>query len=80
VTTVIIRLSDLSNGKIGKIIGLNGGQGLRRKLRTIGIREGKLVKLVTAQPIGGPIVIDIDGEQIAIGRGMAQKIMIEVSG
>jgi Fe2+ transport system protein FeoA len=26
------------------------------------------------------MVINIDGEQVAIGRGMAQKIMIEVSG
>jgi ferrous iron transport protein A len=75
---LIISLSELTNGKKGKIIELNGGLGLRRKLRTIGIREGKYVKLVTSQPIGGPIVIDIDGEQIAIGRGMAQKIMIEV--
>ena len=77
---LITRLSELTNGKKGKIIGLDGGHGLRRKLRTIGIREGKLVTLVTAQPIGGPIVIDIEGEQVAIGRGMAQKIMIEVSG
>jgi ferrous iron transport protein A len=77
---VIIKLSELTNGKKAKIISLDGGQDLRRKLRTIGIREGKLVKLVTAQPIGGPMVINIDGEQVAIGRGMAQKIMIEVSG
>jgi len=77
---LIINLSELSNGKKAKIVGLNGGHGLRRKLRTIGIREGKLVKIVTTQPIGGPIVIDIEGEQVAIGRGMARKIMIEISG
>lgn len=77
---MIIRLSELTNGKKAKIVSLNGGHGLRRKLRNIGIREGKLVKLITSQPIGGPIVIDIEGEQVAIGRGMARKIMIEVSG
>ena len=77
---MVMYLTDLRNGRTAKIVGLEGGKGFRRKLRTIGIREGKMVKLVTTHPIGGPIVIDVEGEQVAIGRGMAKRIMIEVSG
>ena len=77
---MVMNLTELHNGRTAKIVGLEGGKGLRRKLRTIGIREGKMVKLVTTHPIGGPIVIKIEGEQVAIGRGMAKRIMIEVSG
>jgi ferrous iron transport protein A len=75
-----MRLTELHNGNQAKIIGLEGGQELLRKLRTIGIREGKIVKLITTHPMNGPIVIDIEGEQIALGRGMARQIMIEVCG
>ena len=64
-------MTDLTNGKAAKIIGLIGGYGFQRKLRNIGIREGKIVKIVTVHPIGGPIVISLEGEQVAIGRGMA---------
>jgi ferrous iron transport protein A len=70
-------LARLSITKKAKIISLAGGIGFQNKLRNMGIREGKIVRIVTRQPLGGPIVLEINGKTTTIGRGMAQKILVE---
>lgn len=72
-----LALTALSRGKEGKIVRLEGGHGFQRKLRVMGIREGKLVKVLTVQPFRGPLVIEIEGRRTTLGRGMAQRIWVE---
>lgn len=71
-------LGSLKPNQSGKIIRIEGGYGLQRKLRILGIREQKTVKVVARQPIQGPVVIQIDNRQTTIGRGMANKIIVEI--
>lgn len=71
-------LTQLREGQKGKITRLIGGQGFQRNIRSRGIREGKILEIVTRHPLRGPIVIEIDGRETAIGRGMAERIIIEV--
>ena len=73
-----IPLTKLREGQKARITRLEGGHGFQRNVRTRGIREGKVVEVVTRHPIGGPIVIEIDGRGTAIGRGMARRIFVEV--
>jgi len=73
-----IPLTQLREGQKARITRLEGGHGFQRNVRTRGIREGKVVEVVTRHPIGGPIVIEIDGRETAIGRGMARRIFVEV--
>lgn len=73
-----IPLTQLREGQKARITRLEGGYGFQRNVRTRGIREGKVVEVVTRHPIGGPIVIEIDGRETAIGRGMAKRIFVEV--
>jgi ferrous iron transport protein A len=73
-----ILLANLRTGQKGVITRIIGGYGRQRHLRTIGIREGKLVNILTKQPARGPVVIEIDGNQIAIDRGMAMSILVEI--
>lgn len=73
-----IPLTQLRTGQKAIILRLEGGQGFQRNVRTRGIREGKILEVVTRHPIGGPIVIEIDGRETAIGRGMAKRIIVEV--
>lgn len=74
------QIINLKEGKEGRIIRLVGGYGFQRRLRTMGLREGKVIKVVTTHPFGGPFVVEVDGRQTTIGRGMAQKIIVEVEG
>jgi ferrous iron transport protein A len=69
-------ITDLKEGESGIIVSLAGGGSFQRRLRTIGIREGKTVKLLSKQPFGGPFVVEIDRRQTTVGRGMARRIIV----
>ena len=73
-----IPLTQLPVNKRGKIIRLDGGQGFQRRLRVMGIREGQLITIVSKQPFRGPLTIAFLGCQMTLGRGMADKITVEV--
>ena len=73
-----IPLMNLPENKKAKITSLEGGRGFQKKLRVMGIREGQKVKIVSKQPFKGPLTIEVSGAQMTLGRGMAQKILVEV--
>ena len=73
-----ISLTKLPINKKGKIICIDGGQGFQRRLRVMGIKEGQIIKIVTKQPFRGPLTIAVFGCQMTLGRGMADKITVEV--
>jgi len=73
-----IPLTSMKTGMEAPIVRLQGGINFQRKLRTMGIRENKNVKIVTKHPFGGPIVVEVDGRKTTIGRGMAQRVLVEV--
>lgn len=60
------------------ILRLEGGAQFRSRMGAIGIREQKTIRLVAKHPFHGPLVIEVDGREITIGRGMAQHIIAEV--
>ena len=70
-------LTYLSINKKARIISLDGGQGFQRKLRVMGIREGQTITIISKQPFKGPITIKIGSCQTTLGRGMANKILVE---
>ena len=70
-------ITSLKAGATAQVTALLGqGSSFQRKLRTMGIREGKIIKLVAIHPFAGPLVLDIDGRQITLGRSIAQRIMV----
>ncbi|MCF8000796.1 MAG: ferrous iron transport protein A [Halanaerobiales bacterium] len=75
----IISLADLKAGKKGEVFSFKGGKKLKKKLDSLGIRKGKQIKKVSDMVLKGPITIQIDNSsRVAIGRGMAEKIMVKV--
>ena len=72
-----IILIHLSINKKARIISLEGGRGFQRKLRVMGIREGQTTTIISKQPFRGPITVKIGSCQITLGRGMANKILVE---
>ena len=74
----IIPLAHLSKNQTARILEIHGGHGFRKRLQVLGIREGQLVKILTKQPLMGPLTISIGKCQMTLGRGMAHKIFVEV--
>jgi len=71
-------LLELKPGESGVIREIQGGFGLVRHLESLGIRVGKRVTKVSAQIWRGPQVIKIDNIQLALGFGMAKRVLVEV--
>ena len=72
-----IPLTNLSNKRKAKIVGLDGGRGFQRKLRTMGIREGQIITIVSKQPLRGPLTVAVGNSQMTLGRGMTNRITVE---
>ncbi len=70
-------LTNLPYNREAKIIKFTGGYRLHHKLRVIGIREGRIIKIITKQPLHGPLTVAVNGKQVTIGRGMSEKIIVE---
>lgn len=73
-----ISLAELTTGERGRIVRFEGGWGFQARLEALGLRENKTVQKVANQPLRGPVVVEVDGCRIAIGRGMAAKVFVEV--
>jgi len=73
-----VDLTQLEEGENGVVVDIQGGHGLIRRLESLGIRVGKKVTKVSSQFMRGPITIRIDNFQVAIGFGMARKILVEI--
>ena len=50
---------------------------MKERLRKLGITEGQRVQKVSKIALGGPVIVLVDRAQIAIGRGMARKIIVD---
>ena len=70
-------LANLNSNQTAKITSIHGGYGFRRRLQVLGIREGQTVKVLSKQPLKGPLTISVGNCQMTLGRGMANKIMVE---
>ncbi len=74
-----IDLTQMQPGETGIVKEIQGGQGLIRKLQSMGVRPGKKVTKVSSHFWRGPQTLEIDNMQIAVGFGMAKRIFIEVT-
>jgi ferrous iron transport protein A len=60
-----------------RLVGIHSGRGLRRRLADLGLTVGSKVQVVQRESWGPLIVAVRDDARMAIGRGVAHKIMVE---
>ncbi len=70
-----MRLIDIPAGKSARVVDVAGGMGMKNRLAAIGIYPGATVKVVKSPP--GPMIIEVSGTRLALGKGMAAKIKVE---
>jgi Fe2+ transport system protein FeoA len=63
-----------------KIVGILGGHGVRRRLMAMGFHKNDTVELDSQAIFRGPVLIKnlTSDTSVALGRGVAQKIMVEI--
>ncbi len=75
---VQLTLAQMETGQSGIIIQILGGHGFVRRLEALGVRPGKKITKISSMLLRGPVTIQVDNTQVAIGFGMANKIIVEV--
>lgn len=73
-----LTLAEMKTGQAGTVVGILGGHGLIRRLDALGIRPGKKVTKLSSTPFRGPVIVRADSTQVAVGFGMARRIIIEL--
>jgi len=71
----LMPLGMLHTGEEAKLIDVQGGHGVKRRLSVLGLNPG--VKITMVQNCSrGPVILGVMDSRIAIGRGIASKILV----
>ena len=73
-----VSLTDLRSGQVARVAGIRGGWGVQRRLQALGVRPGATVKKVSAALRPGAVVVEVCGCQVALGFGVARRILVDV--
>jgi len=65
-------------GEQVRLESIKGGEKMLHRLTALGLTPG--VELSVVQNAGGPLLLSVRGSRIALGRGMAQKMMVRLIG
>jgi ferrous iron transport protein A len=72
-----IDLTKLVNNREVKVVAINGGRHFQEKVEAMGLRLGVKIKKLSSQVLNGPVTIKIGHTKVALGHGMAKKIMVD---
>ena len=68
-------LSMASSGEVVTVLAVRAGWGLQRRLADMGLTPGVKVRVISGgRP--GQVVLDVRGSRLALGHGVAGKIMV----
>jgi len=65
----------VQSGEVVQVVNIRAGWGLQRRLADLGLTPGVRVKVINSQG-RGPVVLDLRGSRLALGHGVAHKIMV----
>ena len=74
----LISLAQMQPGHSGTVVQIQGGHGLVDRLNALGIMPGKRITKISSMIARGPVTIEVDRAQVAIGFGMANRIIVEL--
>ncbi len=74
-------ICDAPTGRPLRILGIAGGEGVRRRLLSMGFHPGDIIELDSAAILKGPILVrnTASESRIALGRGVARRVTVEVA-
>jgi len=81
-----VPLTALRNGETGTVTSIKAGRGrgrgrgwgFEKRLMDMGLTPGTKVTVVKSAPFNGPLEILVRGSRLALGRGMAERIFVEI--
>jgi ferrous iron transport protein A len=74
----LVTLTQMQAGQSGLVAQVQGGHRLINRLSALGIRPGRRITKASSMLMRGPITIQVDRAQVAIGFGMARRVIVEL--
>jgi Fe2+ transport system protein FeoA len=71
-----VSLSKVEAGQTVRLIRVDAGHGLKHRLAAMGLLSNTKIKVLRNEG-KGQLVINVKGSKVVLGRGMAEKIMVE---
>lgn len=69
-------LLNIKTGQRAVLVEINWGDKMKHKLQSMGLVPGTIISVVSSGS-KGPIVIDVRGSRLALGRGIVSKIEVD---
>ncbi len=61
-----------------KIISIEGNRSTWERLNEVGLHIGDMISVIRHAPFDGPLLVQCNGQEIAIGRNISSKIIVQV--
>jgi ferrous iron transport protein A len=74
----LIRLADLEPGEPALIVRIAGGHDIRRRCLALGLRPGAQISISQSRRHG--VVVGSDNTRVALGEGMAERLLVKQMG
>jgi len=74
-----ITVARMKNGQHGTVLRIEGGHSLIDRLNALGVRPGKKITRIGAMIMRGPVTVKVGSCQVAMGFGMAGKVVVELN-
>lgn len=73
-TQAAFSLSQTASGQTVRLVRIEAGKKLKHRLTELGLTPG--VSLTVIQDNGGPLLVSVRDSRVALGRGMADKMLV----
>jgi DtxR family Mn-dependent transcriptional regulator len=74
----LVPVSNLKHGQCGKIALIRGGHNMLQRLLDMGLTPGTEICVAGTAPLGGPVELSVRGSKLALGKGVASKVFVEL--
>jgi Fe2+ transport system protein FeoA len=61
-----------------EVIHLSCGHQSARKLAQLGIVAGAVLQMQRSAPLGGPVLVEVRGSMVALGRRLAHRVLVRI--
>jgi DtxR family Mn-dependent transcriptional regulator len=74
----LVSIGNLKQGQCGKISFIRGGHNVLQRLLDMGLTPGTKICVARVAPLGGPVVLSVRSSKLALGKGVASKVFVEL--
>ena len=74
----LVSICHLKEGQCGKISFIRGGHNVLQRLLDMGLTPGAKICVVRVAPLGGPVELLVRSSKLALGKGIASKVFVDI--